>query len=144
LKVLENQHQIRQQTTTKFRIITIVNWNKYQDNPENPTAKATTGRQQSDTTKNYKKEKKESTAPLKEYFSSLCLEVQKHYAGSLKDDQRLREALEQYSPEQIKEMLKFYLGRSESRKVLTINAALSAVSLSYFEEAKSKSGWNEI
>lgn len=30
LNRLQNEHQIEQQTTNKFRVITIVNWNKYQ------------------------------------------------------------------------------------------------------------------
>jgi len=54
LKFLERQHQIQQQKTTKYRLITIVNWIKHQ----NPTAKATTSRQQADTNKNEKKDKK--------------------------------------------------------------------------------------
>ncbi len=54
LNFLENEQQIRQQKTTKYRLITILNWNKYQitDN------KATTKRQQSDTYKNVKNVKK--------------------------------------------------------------------------------------
>lgn len=52
LKVFEKEGQIRQQKTTKFRVITILNWKKYQitDN------RATTERQQSDTNKNVKNE----------------------------------------------------------------------------------------
>jgi len=48
LKVLESGHQIRQQKTTKYRLITILNWDKYQvvDN------KRTTNGQQTDTFKN--------------------------------------------------------------------------------------------
>lgn len=48
LNLFERQGQIRQQKTTKFRLITVINWKKYQitDN------KATTKRQQSDTNNN--------------------------------------------------------------------------------------------
>ena len=48
LKVLESGHQIQQQKTTKYRLITILNWSKYQvvDN------KRTTNGQQTDTFKN--------------------------------------------------------------------------------------------
>lgn len=48
LKYLETQQQIRQQKTTKFRLITIINWKDYQESDN----KATTKRQQSDTNKN--------------------------------------------------------------------------------------------
>lgn len=64
LKYLERQHQIQQQKTTKYRIITIVNWEKHQDKNSKSDNKATTKRQQSDTNKNdnnVKNEKKEET-----------------------------------------------------------------------------------
>ena len=54
LKYLERQHQIQQQKTTKYRVITILNWNEYQ----NPTAKATTEQQQSNTNNNVENDKK--------------------------------------------------------------------------------------
>lgn len=53
LKYLENSLQIRQQKTTKYRLITIVNWKDYQK----PDNKATTKQQQSDTNKNDNNEK---------------------------------------------------------------------------------------
>ena len=54
LKYLETQHQIRQQKNNKYRIITILKWNDYQ----NPTAKATSSRHLADTNKNEKNEDK--------------------------------------------------------------------------------------
>ena len=48
LKYLENGHQIGQQKTTKYRIITILKWNEYQKR----TAKRTTDGQQTDTNNN--------------------------------------------------------------------------------------------
>lgn len=48
LSLFEKQGQIRQQKTTKFRLITVINWKKYQI----PDNKATTKRQQSDTNNN--------------------------------------------------------------------------------------------
>lgn len=54
MKYLETQHQIRQQKTNKYRLITILNWESYQ----NPTLKATTKQQQADTNKNVNNEKK--------------------------------------------------------------------------------------
>lgn len=69
LKDLEVLSQIRQQKTTKFRVITILNWHDYQ----NSDNKATTKRQQSDTNKNDKKERITKLAspkqlmPWKEY-----------------------------------------------------------------------------
>jgi len=50
LNLFENEQQIRQQKTTKFRLITIVNWQTYQSNP---TAK----QQQADTNNNDKNDK---------------------------------------------------------------------------------------
>ena len=52
LTYLENQHQIQQQKTTKYRLITIVNWKDYQHNQQQSNNRATTKQQQSDTNKN--------------------------------------------------------------------------------------------
>jgi DNA-binding transcriptional regulator YhcF (GntR family) len=65
LRYLESQQQIRQQKTTKYRVITILNWKDYQK----PDNKATTDRQQTDTIKNIRskevknKEAEDTTAP---------------------------------------------------------------------------------
>ena len=48
LQMFKSGHQIGQQKTTKFRIITILNWNKYQKR----TPKRTTSGQQTDTNNN--------------------------------------------------------------------------------------------
>ena len=53
LKMLENEHQIGQQKTTKYRLITILNWADHQTRTE----ERTTNGQQTDTYKNDKKEK---------------------------------------------------------------------------------------
>lgn len=58
LNFLEIEHQIEQHKTTKYRLITIVNWNEYQERASN---RATTEQQMS-TIKKDKKEKKEETA----------------------------------------------------------------------------------
>jgi hypothetical protein len=64
LNYLEKQHQIQQQKTTKYRLITIVNWVKYQGSDTKSNNKATTKQQQADTNKNdnnIKNEKKINT-----------------------------------------------------------------------------------
>lgn len=57
LKVLENEHQIEQQKTTKFRLITVINWKEYQNKDSKTNNKRTTSEQQADTNKNDKKVK---------------------------------------------------------------------------------------
>lgn len=57
LKYLENQHQIRQQKTNKYRLITIVNWQTYQHADTKSDIKATTKRHLADTNKKGKNEK---------------------------------------------------------------------------------------
>lgn len=64
LKMLESEHQIEQQKTTKYRLITIVNWKEHQKSDNTSDNKVTTKYQQSDTNKNdnkVKNEKKENT-----------------------------------------------------------------------------------
>jgi len=63
LKCFENEQQIEQQTTNKFRLITIKNWHEYQNN-EQPfeqqvNNKRTTSEQQVNTNKNEKNDKNE-------------------------------------------------------------------------------------
>ena len=62
LKCLENEQQIEQQKFNKFRLITIINWNKYQNNEQQieqqMNNKRTTSEQPVNTYKNNKKEKK--------------------------------------------------------------------------------------
>ena len=64
LKFLENQQQIRQQKTTKFRIITILKWDMYQQKNNKSNNKATTKQQQADTNKNDKNDKNDKNKIL--------------------------------------------------------------------------------
>jgi DNA-binding transcriptional regulator YhcF (GntR family) len=61
LNYLENEQQIKQQKTNKYTVITILNWNRYQDseqdNAQQKNNKRTTKEQQADTYKNDKNEK---------------------------------------------------------------------------------------
>ena len=82
LKFLENEHQIGQQKTNKFRLITIINWGKYQ---QRRTAERTTSGQQADTNKNDKNEKKNTVSKAdgekftsKKYISQMVKDKQKH------------------------------------------------------------------
>lgn len=52
LKYLENEQQIKQETTTKFRLITILNWEKYQDVDNKMSNKRATNEQQASTNNN--------------------------------------------------------------------------------------------
>lgn len=67
LDFLEKDGEIRQQKTNKYRLITILNWKKYQ----NPDNKPTTSRQQADTNKNDKNDKKYITEQSSEQPFSL-------------------------------------------------------------------------
>jgi hypothetical protein len=61
LKFFERQQQIQQQKTTKYRLLTVVNWNEYQgvrqQKQQQGNNKPTTGQQQADTNKNVKNDK---------------------------------------------------------------------------------------
>ena len=59
LNLLENEHQIEQQKTTKFRVITIINYKEYQTTDTKTDNKRTTNGQQTDTNKNNKKDNNE-------------------------------------------------------------------------------------
>jgi hypothetical protein len=63
LNYFESQHQIQQQKTTKFRLISVLNWEEYQDIQQEfqqqTDNKLTTNRQQNDTNNNDKNNKNE-------------------------------------------------------------------------------------
>jgi len=74
LKTLENGHQIEQQKTSKFRIITIVNWKEYQKADSKVYNKRTTNGQQTDTNKKNKNDKNlvaKATSELDSQIKSL-------------------------------------------------------------------------
>lgn len=58
LATLESGHQIGQQKTNKYRLISILNWKSYQER----TTNRTTSGQQADTNKKYKKDKNNTIA----------------------------------------------------------------------------------
>lgn len=80
LEFLETQHQIHQQKTTKYRLITIVKWEDYQKDTSKSTNRAPTEHQQADTNKNVrKKESKNNT--FAEPNSALIPELIKSFEG---------------------------------------------------------------
>lgn len=60
LKYLETQQQIRQEKNNKYRVITIVNWERYQKSDSKSNNKATTKQQLADTDNNINKDNKEN------------------------------------------------------------------------------------
>lgn len=82
LKFLETQHQIQQQKTTKYRLITIVNWIKHQSSDSKSNNRATTEQQQADTNKNEEKvknEKKERPHASIAYLKEIPIEDIKEF-----------------------------------------------------------------
>lgn len=87
LKFLEIEHQIEQQKTTKYRLITIINWKDYQQEDTKPNNKRTTDEQQANTNKNDKKdnnEKKDIAAKAATPFS-MKEEIGKLYKSDRRD-----------------------------------------------------------
>lgn len=85
LKLLENEHQIEQQTSNRNRLITILNWDLYQGNEQQDEQqmnnKRTTDEQQMNTYKNIKNDKNNKkyiyahfTPPTLEEVISYCKE----------------------------------------------------------------------
>ncbi len=85
LKLLENEHQIEQQTSNRNRLITILNWGLYQGNEQQDEQqmnnKRTTDEQQMNTYKNIKNDKNNKkniyahfTPPTLEEVISYCKE----------------------------------------------------------------------
>ncbi|MCE1165314.1 MAG: hypothetical protein LWX07_07930 [Bacteroidetes bacterium] len=71
LKRFENEHQIGQQKTNKYRVITILNWNNYQSSDRTTDNNRTATGQQMDTNNNAKNEKNENKINRKPFFKNL-------------------------------------------------------------------------
>jgi DNA-binding transcriptional regulator YhcF (GntR family) len=88
LNYLEIEQQIRQQKTTKYRVITILNWNVYQKIDSKSDNKRTTNGQQADTNKKYKNEKNDKNNTIlatdvarKSKFNPLGAEILHAFEG---------------------------------------------------------------
>ena len=81
LKYLENEQQIEQQKTTKYRVITILNWDTYQKVDSKADNKRTADGQQTDTNKNVKKIKNEKKDPTAQGAGVLVSELIKAFEG---------------------------------------------------------------
>jgi len=77
LKVFENCHMIEQQTFTKYRLISIVNFDQYQTTEQQTNSKRTASEQQVNTNKNDKNEKKDNTSETDELFQDQKLDKSK-------------------------------------------------------------------
>jgi hypothetical protein len=86
LDFLENEHQIEQQKTTKYRLITILNWDGYQKPSITSSNKRATSEQQASTNNNDKKEKndnnttEQSSGATTNAFISLFKEINPSYS----------------------------------------------------------------
>jgi len=85
LNFLENEHQIEQQKTTKFRIITILKWSEYQTKDIKTNNRRTTNEQQANTNNNDNNAKetiatKVAGVPFKsnEFINKCCEDKQEH------------------------------------------------------------------
>jgi len=82
IKFLTNEQQIEQQTFTKYRLISILNFDTYQSTEQEADNKRTTSEQQSDTNKNDKNEKnnikEKKIAPLK-FIKPTIKEIESYF-----------------------------------------------------------------
>lgn len=111
LKYLENAQQITQQTFTKFRIISIVNWSKYQLKDKKYTPKCTTTAQQLHTINKDNKEKKE-------YIEHYLLRIKDLKGENYKVQiskrvyQMIDELLDEFKPPEIIDMIDYYFDKN--------------------------------
>lgn len=102
LKVFKSEQQIEQQNKGKFRIISILNWNKYQsreqENEQQMNNRRTTDEQQMNTNKKVKKEKEVNPTVIS-FFDDLWdlyprkigrPDALRHYLKTVKTEQDMR------------------------------------------------------
>ena len=141
LKLLKNENQISYRAESKYTIISILNWDKYQMEAET-TRKAERKPERkplgnhSETNKNDKNEKKiqssELSSPVKEiisYFKSQVKEI-KGFDPEIswaKDSKLVKQRLAKYTPEQFKDLITWYLESKHSERLgVSLATCLSA------------------
>jgi len=121
LNYLENEHQIEQQKSTKWRLITIINWNKYQHNDNKMDNRRTTDGQQTDTYKNVKNVKNVKNTNSVSEQSSLTLTPKEEAEEFFKNDE-LQEKAKNYAvskgipPEEIDKFILYWTEPTKSGK----------------------------
>jgi len=139
LNLLERQHQIRQQKTNKYRIISIQNWHKYQNEEENPTAKPTTQQQQGDTNKNYIKKESREFSLFSEWLTRLIRErLDITPFLNRKDEGAFWEFRKTYSLEDCKDLVRFYFNSSLGNKFWSLATILQPVIVNRWLREKAK------
>lgn len=88
LKLLENEHQIEQQKTTKYRVITILNWSKHQKVDIKRNNRRTTDGQQTDTNNNDKNDNNDNIYNIVDSFNKLIIIPEQHKTLLLEEKQR--------------------------------------------------------
>lgn len=103
LKTLEKQHQIEQQTSNKNRLISIINWNEYQEErhqvEQQVNNKRTTSEQQVNTNKNDKnvKNEKEEKNNIVEIYNETCTNLPKVSKITDKRKNNIRKFLKEFT-----------------------------------------------
>jgi hypothetical protein len=119
LNYFQSEHQIEQQKTTKYRLITVLNWKEYQTLDNKTDSKKTANEHQKDTNKNYKNEKNEKNTPSKvetlhEYNhlgSEIIKEMElvdpknKQYYGNTSQRKACDFLIEEYGLEEVKKRI---------------------------------------
>ena len=99
LKMYENEHQIEQQTTNKYSIITILSFDDYNVIEQQKDSKRTTNEQQMNTTKEIKE-----IEYIYNMYNEICVNLPK--AGKLNDDRKkkIKARLKQLSNDEFKNL----------------------------------------
>lgn len=125
LKRLEIEQQIEQQTSTKNRLISILNWSSYQDseqqNEQQVNNKRTTSEQQVNTNNNVNKDNNVNNANNKyveiyEYYLTLNLKKHKKYTSDMEKAIKKAEKELKLDIDEMKLMLKRHEEKVEATK----------------------------
>lgn len=114
LKVLENDHQIEQQTSTKCRVITILNWERYQQADSELDSKRTASEQQADNKRTQNKNDKNVKNVNKYIYGLLEFWNSKkiiHHKDTVKNLKKIEQGLKKRKdckPEEIKQAIENY------------------------------------
>jgi len=129
LNYLENEHQIEQQKTTKYRLITIVNWKDYQEKDNKVNNKRTTNEQQANTNKNDNNGKNENKI-IEEQDSSGISDIiksfesinqtAKRFYGNTTQRKACSSLIESYGLERVKGVIENVLPKSNTMKFFPV------------------------
>ena len=145
LKLLENAQQIGQQTNSRGRVISILNWHEYQKIEQQVDNERTASRQQTDTNKNVKNDKNERNKRYAQEAEKLW-SLYPNKKGKEAAMRKMPKIIEQYGYDVIEACIEKYAKEVEGKDMKYVkhgSTFFNGAFTDYLEVARHEETWEE-